>query len=99
MPFLKPVPSQKKAGSLPSPPVCMTLPKNVPSMFGNALLRPHQIAELPESQRTVITLRDVTGCDARDVSETLGISPGNQRVLLHRARVRVRAQLERHLDG
>ena len=57
------------------------------------------IAELPEAQRTVITLRDVTGCDAREVSEALGISQGNQRVLLHRARVRVRAQLERHLDG
>ncbi|HEY7537286.1 MAG TPA: RNA polymerase sigma factor [Gaiellaceae bacterium] len=57
------------------------------------------IAELPEAQRTVITLRDVTGCDAEEVCEILGISQGNQRVLLHRARVRVRAQLERHLDG
>jgi RNA polymerase sigma-70 factor, ECF subfamily len=57
------------------------------------------IDELPEAQRTVITLRDVIGCDADEVSETLGISRGNQRVLLHRARARVRAQLERHLDG
>jgi RNA polymerase sigma-70 factor (ECF subfamily) len=57
------------------------------------------IAELPEAQRTVITLRDVTGCDAHEVSEALGISLGNQRVLLHRARVRVRAELERHRDG
>ena len=57
------------------------------------------IAELPEAQRAVITLRDVIGCGAQEVSETLGISQGNQRVLLHRARVRVRAQLERHLDG
>ena len=57
------------------------------------------IAELPEGQRAVITLRDVIGCTAQEVSETLGISQGNQRVLLHRARVRVRAQLERHLDG
>jgi RNA polymerase sigma-70 factor (ECF subfamily) len=57
------------------------------------------IAELPEAQRTVITLRDVTGCDAREVSELLGISQGNQRVLLHRARVRVREQLERHLNA
>jgi RNA polymerase sigma-70 factor (ECF subfamily) len=58
-----------------------------------------EIAELPEGQRAVITLRDVIGCGAQEVSETLGISQGNQRVLLHRARVRVRAQLERHLDG
>ena len=57
------------------------------------------IAELPDAQRTVITLRDVTGCDAHEVSEALGISLGNQRVLLHRARVRVRAELERHRDG
>jgi RNA polymerase sigma-70 factor (ECF subfamily) len=57
------------------------------------------IAELPDAQRTVITLRDVTGCDAHEVSDALGISLGNQRVLLHRARVRVRAELERHRDG
>ena len=57
------------------------------------------IEELPEAQRTVITLRDVTGCSAEEVCETLGISDGNQRVLLHRARAHVRAQLERHLDG
>jgi RNA polymerase sigma-70 factor (ECF subfamily) len=57
------------------------------------------IGELPDAQRTVITLRDVTGCSADEVCETLGISDGNQRVLLHRARARVRAQLERHLDG
>jgi RNA polymerase sigma-70 factor (ECF subfamily) len=57
------------------------------------------IEELPDTQRTVITLRDVTGCSSAEVCEALGISEGNQRVLLHRARSRVRAQLERHLDG
>ena len=56
------------------------------------------IEELPEAQRTVITLRDVTGCGAAEVSEAMGISEGNQRVLLHRARARVRARLERHFD-
>lgn len=56
------------------------------------------IEELPDAQRLVITLRDVIGCGAEEVCETLGISQGNQRVLLHRARVRVRAQLERHFD-
>ena len=40
----------------------------------------------------VITLRDVTGCERREVCEALGISDGNQRVLLHRARARVRAR-------
>ena len=57
------------------------------------------IEELPEAQRLVITLRDVTGCRAEEVCETLGLSDGNQRVLLHRARARVRARLEAHLDG
>jgi RNA polymerase sigma-70 factor (ECF subfamily) len=57
------------------------------------------IASLPEPQQVVITLRDVIGCDAAEVSEVLGLSDGNQRVLLHRARVRVRDELERYLDG
>jgi RNA polymerase sigma-70 factor (ECF subfamily) len=58
----------------------------------------HAIAELPEAQRLVITLRDVTGCTSEEVCDTLGVSEGNQRVLLHRARARVRARLERHFD-
>jgi RNA polymerase sigma-70 factor (ECF subfamily) len=57
------------------------------------------IDELPVAQRTVITLRDVIGCAADEVSEALGISEGNERVLLHRARARVRARLERLFDG
>jgi RNA polymerase sigma-70 factor, ECF subfamily len=57
------------------------------------------IEELPEAQRVVITLRDMTGCSSEEVCEILSISEGNQRVLLHRARARVRAQLERHLHG
>jgi len=57
------------------------------------------IDTLPPTQRAVITLRDVTGCTPDEVCEALGISDGNQRVLLHRARARVRTELERHLDG
>ena len=57
------------------------------------------IDELPDNQRLVITLRDVTGCSAAEVCELLEISGENQRVLLHRARARVRARLERHFDG
>jgi RNA polymerase sigma-70 factor (ECF subfamily) len=55
------------------------------------------IERLAPAQRTVITMRDVAGCDAAEVCATLGISEGNQRVLLHRARSRVRTALERHL--
>jgi RNA polymerase sigma-70 factor, ECF subfamily len=56
------------------------------------------IEELPDAQQTVITLRDIVGCSPEEACETLEISEGNQRVLLHRARSRVRAALERHLD-
>jgi len=48
---------------------------------------------LPEQQRQVVLLRDVEGLDAADVSSLLGITDGNQRVLLHRARARLRALL------
>jgi RNA polymerase sigma-70 factor (ECF subfamily) len=52
------------------------------------------IAALPEAQRAVITLRDLVGCSPRETCEALGITDANQRVLLHRARTRVRAALE-----
>jgi RNA polymerase sigma-70 factor, ECF subfamily len=52
------------------------------------------IERLPDAQRTVIALRDIEGWPAEEVCAALGISEGNQRVLLHRARARVRAALE-----
>ena len=52
------------------------------------------IATLPASQRLVITLRDVQGFSAEEACELLGVSEANQRVLLHRARTRVRSALE-----
>jgi RNA polymerase sigma-70 factor (ECF subfamily) len=52
------------------------------------------LAELPERQRTVVTLRDVHGMSSDEVSSLLGLSAGNQRVLLHRGRSRLRALLE-----
>ncbi|HEY6749275.1 MAG TPA: sigma-70 family RNA polymerase sigma factor [Mycobacteriales bacterium] len=52
------------------------------------------IAELPERQRVVLTLRDIHGYDGAEVSSILEISPGYQRVLLHRARVHVRARID-----
>jgi RNA polymerase sigma-70 factor (ECF subfamily) len=52
------------------------------------------IAELPAAQRTVIALRDVEGWSSEEVCEALEISAGNQRILLHRARSRVRSAIE-----
>lgn len=57
------------------------------------------IAELPAGQRAVIALRDVEGLDAAEVCNVLEVSETNQRVLLHRARSKVRAALERYLGG
>ena len=53
------------------------------------------VDDLPTAQRQVVTLRDVEGLPSRDVCGILGISEGNQRVLLHRARARIRQHLER----
>jgi RNA polymerase sigma-70 factor, ECF subfamily len=57
------------------------------------------IAALPPAQRAVITLRDVDGLSADEVCDVLGVSEGNQRVLLHRARSKVRAEFERYIAG
>jgi RNA polymerase sigma-70 factor, ECF subfamily len=57
------------------------------------------VEALPPAQRAVIALRDIEGWDSEDVSEALAISQGNQRVLLHRARAKVRAELERYFGA
>lgn len=55
------------------------------------------ISTLPPRQRQVVVARDVVGCDAEEVCDLLGLSPGHQRLLLHRGRSRVRAALLPHL--
>jgi RNA polymerase sigma-70 factor (ECF subfamily) len=55
------------------------------------------IGSLPTAQRLVISLRDVEGLAADEVCNVLEVSETNQRVLLHRARSKVRAALESYL--
>lgn len=54
------------------------------------------VAELPALQRSVITMRDVEGWEADEVCDVLNVTPINQRVLLHRARSKVRQALENY---
>jgi len=55
------------------------------------------ISDLPRVQREVISLRDVEGWTAEEVCGLLGLSQVNQRVLLHRARSKVRRALEAYV--
>src|SRR5215210_1603679 len=55
------------------------------------------IEALPASQRAVISLRDLEGWSAEEVCNALAVSETNQRVLLHRARSKVRKALEEYL--
>jgi RNA polymerase sigma-70 factor (ECF subfamily) len=57
------------------------------------------IRRLPARQQEVIVLRDVEGWSADEVCDALELSPANQRVLLHRARSRVRESLECYLEA
>jgi RNA polymerase sigma-70 factor (ECF subfamily) len=56
------------------------------------------IEQLPAAQRLVVTLRDVEGWSAEETCHALELTDGNQRVLLHRGRSKLRAALERCLS-
>jgi RNA polymerase sigma-70 factor (ECF subfamily) len=57
------------------------------------------IRALPPRQRDVIALRDIQGYSAEEARNALGLSETNQRVLLHRARSKVRTALEEHMEA
>jgi RNA polymerase sigma-70 factor (ECF subfamily) len=52
---------------------------------------------LPPAQRAVITLRDIQGLSSEEVRNALDLTETNQRVLLHRARSKVRSALEEYM--
>ena len=57
-----------------------------------------EVERLPPSQRAVLTLRDIEGLSAEEVCNALDLTETNGRVLLHRARAKVRAALEEYLQ-
>ena len=57
------------------------------------------LPQLPDSQRQVVVLRDLEGLSADDVTAIVGISDGNQRVLLHRGRAKLRQLLSAEMSA
>lgn len=86
-------------GYWPSPPTWARDPAEaaVTAETREVVLR--TMRDLPSAQREVMTLRDIEGWSGPEVSEVLGISDVNQRTLLHRGRVAVRAALEEYFNG
>lgn len=87
------------AGHWASPPVPWDEEPEISLAAGETLdVVRRAVASLPDGQQTVITLRDLEGWAADEVCNALDISETNQRVLLHRARAKVRAALEQHFE-
>ena len=85
------------AGSWSAPPRAWQDPyRRAASLEARELLR-EAIASLPTAQRLVVTMRDVEGLTGEQTCELLGLTQGNQRVLLHRARSKLRQRLEDEL--
>ncbi len=93
-------PDEAKAGDRSSPPADPG-PSPEAKLLGDEI-REHlrkQIDVLPTNLRIVLTMRDVEGRSSEEVCNILGIRETNQRVLLHRARSRLRAALRPYLEG
>jgi RNA polymerase sigma-70 factor (ECF subfamily) len=87
------------AGYWPNPPAWAREPADAALGAETSAVVLRALRELPPAQREVMTLRDIEGWSGPEVSEVLGISDVNQRTLLHRARVTVRAALEEYFNG
>jgi RNA polymerase sigma-70 factor, ECF subfamily len=84
-------------GSWSRPPVEWSSPEERLAQDGARRVMLEAIAGLPPRQREVITLRDIQGYSAAEARNALDLSETNQRVLLHRARSKVRAALEEYM--
>ena len=95
----RPPDSRRWAGHWALGPVPWPLPED--ALFASETRRVivDAIAALPALQREVLVLRDLEGVGAAETCNVLGLSDTNQRVLLHRARTRVRNALEWYFDA
>jgi RNA polymerase sigma-70 factor (ECF subfamily) len=57
------------------------------------------LPQLPDTQRQVVVLRDLEGLSSDDVAKLVGVSDGNQRVLLHRGRAQLRQLLSAEMGA
>jgi RNA polymerase sigma-70 factor, ECF subfamily len=87
-------------GSWAQPPVPFT--EEIEERLASAPMLAHLTAaldQLPPGQRIVVTLRDIEQLTSDEVCGMLEITPGNQRVLLHRGRAGLRRRIEALLEG
>lgn len=92
-------PGDEWAGHWSAPPLAWDLPESA-ALSGEIRGRLRAALDaLPARQRAVVQLRDVVGLDADEVCTLLDLAPGNQRVLLHRGRARLRQALEDYMNG
>jgi RNA polymerase sigma-70 factor, ECF subfamily len=89
----------EQPGAWARPPVEWSSPEDVLAGAEARRVMLEAIAALPPRQREVITLRDIQGLSAEEARNALDVSETNQRVLLHRARSKVRAALERYFES
>jgi RNA polymerase sigma-70 factor (ECF subfamily) len=84
-------PDERFAGHWAAPPEGRVLAEEAMGVIQRAIER------LPPAQRAVITLRDIQGFSSDEVRNALDVTETNQRVLLHRARSKVRSALEEYM--
>ena len=88
-----------RKGGWDDPPMPFSTPEDAALAGETRRVVERAVAELRPGQRAVISLRDIEGWDSAEVREVLDISESNQRVLLHRARAKVRQALEDYWEG
>ncbi len=89
----------QQPGAWARPPIEWASPEERLAGDGARTVMLEAIASLPPRQREVITMRDIQGLSSAEVRNAMEVSETNQRVLLHRARSKVRAALEQYFES